>query len=130
MSMWDFRKVTENRKLEHAKATEKSFRESLEERLIKGFRTSFIGDLSQVEKFFGSLWGHGKHPRDCTERELAWREMYEQCREAILNNGNDQLRKFLAELQRYTVTYNGFKLNMKVTQEKDTNRNGNEQENV
>lgn len=79
----------------------------LEEVLKRKFRTTFIGALDHFEKTFGHLWGHELCASDCTERQIEWREYWERCRIAILDNGNDQLRSAKDELSLYDVEWNG-----------------------
>lgn len=72
--------------------------------LQKKLTTSFIGALSKVETHIGrELWGHGKDVGECTPQQLAWRKVWEKCRNEILNNGNNQVRAVESEVFQYTV---------------------------
>jgi hypothetical protein len=67
--------------------------------LTKRFQTTMIGALYEFEKSFGYLWGCDKDPDiDLTEREEKFLDMWEETRNRILNNGNNQLRKAVSEL--------------------------------
>ena len=88
--------------------------------LQKKFQTTFIGALSAFEKEFGSLWGFGSN-KPLTEKQKSAADVWERVRIAILNNGNNQLRAVLNELQQYTTTFNGYKLTF--TREDDSNGN-------
>lgn len=67
--------------------------------LTKRFQTTMIGALYEFEKSFGYLWGYDKDPDiDLTDREEKFLDMWEETRNQILNNGNNQLRKAISEL--------------------------------
>lgn len=74
----------------------------------KRFQTTMIGALHEFEKNFGYLWGHDKDLEELTDRQDEFRYIWENTRNNILNNGNDQLRKCLLDLGRnnsYKNTY-------------------------
>lgn len=68
--------------------------------LTKRFQTTMIGALHEFEKSFGYLWGQQKNPDFLTESEEDFRDRWEMVRNQILNNGNNQLRKCLTDLER------------------------------
>ena len=70
------------------------------------FRTTMIGALARFEELFGYLWGHGKQEFELTDEELEQREKWHLARTEILNNGNNQARAALAEIDQHTVRYN------------------------
>lgn len=77
--------------------------------LTKRFQTTMIGSLFEFEKEFGYLWGLDKEEEDLTETQQKFRDKWEDTRNQILNNGNNQLRKCLADLdkiQTNNVKYN------------------------
>lgn len=77
--------------------------------LSKRFQTTMIGSLYEFEKAFGYLWGHHKdEDEELTEKEESFLDLWEDTRNKILNNGNNQLRKAVSELQRVKgeVKYN------------------------
>ncbi len=80
----------------------------------KKMTTTFIGALARFETYFGQLWGHRRDRGELSEQELAWRELWEQCRTEVLNNGNNQLRAVEAELALYTVWWKRHQLNLPV----------------
>jgi hypothetical protein len=75
--------------------------------LTKRFQTTMIGALHEFEKAFGYLWGHDKDEQDLTDKELDFLDRWENVRNLILNNGNNQLRKTLSDLAKNqgNVTY-------------------------
>lgn len=67
--------------------------------LKKRFQTTMIGSLYEFEKIFGYLWGHEKSEDiELTEKEENFLDMWEEARNKILNNGNNQLRKAVSEI--------------------------------
>jgi hypothetical protein len=68
--------------------------------LTKRFQTTMIGSLYEFEQVFGYLWGLDKDESNLTPTENKFRLLWEDTRNAILNNGNNQLRKCIADLDR------------------------------
>lgn len=68
--------------------------------LTKRFQTTMIGALFEFEKAFGYLWGQNKDEQDLTDRELDFLEIWDRTRNQILNNGNNQLRKAIADFNQ------------------------------
>jgi len=74
--------------------------EEVEDLLKKRFQTTMIGALYEFEKSFGYLWGHDKNPDFLTDVEDDFRYRWENVRNQILNNGNNQFRKCLFDLKK------------------------------
>lgn len=68
--------------------------------LRKRFQTTMIGAIYEFEKMFGYLWGQNKNPDFLSESEEDFRDRWESVRNQILNNGNNQLRKCLSDLDQ------------------------------
>lgn len=68
--------------------------------LTKRFQTTMIGALFEFEQTFGSLWGHNKNEEDLTDSELNFLDRWDFVRNQILNNGNSQLRKSIADIDK------------------------------
>lgn len=68
--------------------------------LMKRFQTTMIGALYEFEENFGHLWGLDKDENELTNQELYFREKWDDTRNHILNNGNNQLRKCVADLEK------------------------------
>ena len=66
-------------------------------------RTTMIGAISKVEAFLGDKWGHGLKEEQCNPDQLDFYDVWEQCRDEILNVGNKQIRAALADLDSYDV---------------------------
>lgn len=92
------------------------FKEGSKERLQKvisqKMKTTMIGAIAAIEQYFGEIWGIGLDEKDCTNEQLDWEDDWRKCREKILNNGNDQLRALLKELDLYEAEYKGKKTKM------------------
>jgi len=75
-------------------------------------RTSFIGALSAVEKHFSELWEiFPDDEEDLIADKKFWKNVWELCRAEILNNGNNQLRAMEAEIDQYSVSWDGYTRN-------------------
>jgi hypothetical protein len=81
-------------------------------------KTTMIGSISAFEKLFGSLWGNGKDIRELNQSELKWYELWQNVRTTILNNGNNQLRALMEELQQYTLEWNKYQTSFIVRKDK------------
>lgn len=67
--------------------------------ITKRFQTTMIGALHQFEKYFGYLWGIGMDEDEMTDQQLDARDRWELARNQILNNGNNQLRQMLLDIE-------------------------------
>ena len=79
--------------------------------LTKRFQTTMIGALFEFEKAFGHLWGHTKEENDLTDNQMDFLDRWDDVRNQILNNGNNQLRKAISDLS-HSVKYK-YKFNNK-----------------
>jgi hypothetical protein len=112
----------------------KKFLEDSKKRFIKTLetkmKTAFIGPLNEFEKQFGFLWGDSNYNstnvaarqlKECLDNagidETIWLEVWNQIRERILTNGNNQLRALLTELETYTLHWNRYRMDLKVLPE-------------
>lgn len=80
-----------------------------EQILTKRFQTTMIGALSEFEKSFGYLWGIDKQDNvPLTDKEEQFLDIWEETRNRVLNNGNNQLRKAISEIKKNdgTIRYN------------------------
>lgn len=88
-------------------------REKYKDRLKKiistKIQTTMIFPLSQFESAFGHLWGHGKTEGGLTNDEKVFRTKWNEVRNNILNNGNQQKRNASTEIDMYEVVWNGYK---------------------
>lgn len=93
------------------KISEEKYKENSSKRLRiimeKKFKTTMIGALARFEEGFGKLWGYNKK-ESLTLEELEWFAIWESVRTEILNNGNNQVRSMIEELQQYTINWNRY----------------------
>jgi hypothetical protein len=86
------------------------YKERLKKIIGKKIETTMIYPLSQIEMVFGHLWGHNKPFSALTDDEKVNRGKWDQCRNNILNNGNQQKRNAFAELDMHTITWNRYQV--------------------
>ena len=106
------RKANEERFENHSK-------ETLKRNIKTKIKTTMIGAISKFEEVFGSLWGHGLDESELTEDQYLCRERWNYVRTEILNNGNNQSRGAMAEIDQNTVRYNKTRYNFDVKLTKD-----------
>ena len=80
-------------------------------------KTSFIGSISCFENHFGFLWGHGKPDEELTENEQTMRDIWEDARANILDNGNTQLRASVNELNNYSINWERYHMELPIQPE-------------
>lgn len=94
--------------MEFSNVIKRQFKERLKKIIGKKIETTMIYPLSQFEMAFGHLWGNQKPESELTEEEKENRAKWKQCRNNILNNGNQQKRNANTELQMYDVIWNRY----------------------
>lgn len=80
-----------------------------DEIIFKRMQTTMIGALSEMEKAFGYLWGYHKSESEpLTDKEEKFLDIWEETRNRILNNGNNQIRKAISEIKQHNgqIKYN------------------------
>ena len=123
--------MSEDKRLreEVKKRNEDLYRESSKKRLMKNverkFKTTMIGALASFEECFGHLWGHGKDDDEISTDEMAFRQLWEQARTDVLNNGNSQLRIAQEEIAQYTMTWNRYHIDF-IVKPQDNKENDDE----
>lgn len=85
----------------------------LQDIITKRLQTTMIGALYQFEQTFGYLWGQDKDEKDITEQQFKFRLMWEDTRNQILNNGNNQLRKCMSDISKTQSSNAKYKYNFK-----------------
>jgi hypothetical protein len=106
------KKANEDRRLE-------ACRRRLDKIISTKIRTAFVGALAQFEDSFGFLWGHGKVKDSLTEEEQKMRDLWDQTRTSVLNNGNTQLRASQNEIANHIVTWNRHHMDLPVKPKED-----------
>lgn len=75
----------------------------LGESMEKRMKTIMIGALSEFEKVFGDIWGHGL-PEDQLDDEMRRsREEWNEVRTKVLDRGNANIRSAYTELAKYAI---------------------------
>lgn len=100
------KKIVQLAREANEKKYENRSKESLKRHITTKLKTTMIGSLDRFEKIFGGLWGHGKPDSDLTPEEAENKKLWELVRTEVLNNGNNQLRAAMSEVDQYTVKYN------------------------
>lgn len=72
-------------------------KQELMKSIEKRIQTTMIGALARFEENFGHLWNT---PEDSPEAEKYW-DIWENTRNQVLNNGNNQLRSALEDLGNF-----------------------------
>jgi hypothetical protein len=65
--------------------------------IFKRFQTTIIGSLARFEENFGYLWENDN------ENSRAYYKLWQQTRNSVLNNGNNQARLALDELEDFLI---------------------------
>jgi hypothetical protein len=106
------------REIKNSKYQDKS-KKRLSNIISTKLKTSFIGAISACETNFGFLWGHGKPDEELNENELAMKEIWENTRASILDNGNSQLRATQSELEHYAIKWEQYTLELPTRQQEN-----------
>lgn len=70
----------------------------------KKIQTTMIGSLSDIENYFGFLWGYGDNTTELSEEQKHIKEIYEEVRAKILDRGNTQIRDLELEFINYEIS--------------------------
>jgi len=89
-------------------------RQRLDRLVSTKIRTAFIGALASFEESYGFLWGHGKADEDLTPEEKQMREVWNQTRTKVLNNGNAQMRAAQTEIANHVIKWNRYHMELPV----------------
>lgn len=116
MGVYDnFEKASKINKEDEKKLTQKHqflSKDKLKKVAKTKMRTSFIGALSATEKYFSELWEiFPEDDEETVNEKNFWKNTWELCRAEILNNGNNQLRAMEAEIDQYSVSWDGYTRN-------------------
>lgn len=89
----------------------------------KKFDTTIIGSLAEFEKSFGYLWGcefnEDGNPYLIAYNELdvdqkKWRDIWNETRTNILDNGGSNSRAAQNEISQYNFTWNRYVTNFRI----------------
>ncbi len=91
--------------MEYTSKVKNEFRERLKKIIAKKIETVMIYPLSQFEAAFGHLWGNGLPDDKLTDEQLVLKKKWKECRNNVLNNGNQQKRNAWAELDMHDIIW-------------------------
>lgn len=98
------------------------YKERLKKILDKKFDTTMIYPLSQFEAAFGEIWGDGLPEEKLTDQQKIMRTKWNECRNNILNLGNQQKRNARAELEQHEVVWQRYSAILVPTDEYNGNK--------
>ncbi len=78
--------------------------------LTKRFQTTMIGALYIFEQNFGYLWGYNSN-KELTPLQEQLSLQWEKARNEILNNGNNQMRKCLSDMDKLSSIKYKYQIN-------------------
>jgi len=114
--------------LEYKKAREQRSRDASHDALLKHakkkIQTTMIGSLSDVESFFGFLWGFGTSDLELTEEQKHMKSIYEEVRAKILDRGNTQIRDLELEFINYEISRKKYFIKLPVAKPKGEENDG------
>lgn len=102
-------KVANQRKVCNKAGADRASISRLQNLISQFCKTIFIGNIAKFEAYFGKVWGHGLKEDECMDNQLDMCEVWEQCRDEILNASNTQLRLLIKNLEMFDVNYKGIK---------------------
>ena len=94
--------------MKDTKSLKDQYRERLKKIIGKKIETTMIYPLSQFEASFGDMWGNGLQEDQLTDEQKLMRAKWKECRNNILNNGNQQRRNAFAELDMHDVVWHRY----------------------
>jgi len=98
--------------------------ESLLKYAKKKVQTTMIGSLSDIESFFGFLWGFGEPDPQLSEEQKHMKEIFEEVRAKILDRGNTQIRDLELEFVNYEINRKKYFIKLPVDNPKGENNEG------
>jgi hypothetical protein len=114
MEFWKTKNEIDREKSRKDLKFQKLSRNRLEEILSTHIKTVMIGALSDFEKTFGELWGHGLSEDKLNENEIHVRELWNEVRTSILDRGNNKIKHMRSELSRHDIKWNRYITKFKV----------------
>lgn len=90
----------------------------------KKIQTTMIGSLSDIESFFGFLWGFGDSSPELSEEQKHMKEIFEEVRAKILDRGNTQIRDLEIEFVNYEIDRKKFYIKLPVENPKGEENDG------
>lgn len=76
----------------------------------KKFTTCFVFAISEFERIFGLLWGHGLPEDKLDEDHRANKILWDLVRKRILDKGNIQSRALGMEIDLHKIEFRGYRM--------------------
>lgn len=89
----------------------------------KKIQTTMIGSLSDIENYFGFLWGFGDSS-ELSEEQKHMKEIFEEVRAKILDRGNTQIRDIELEFVNYEINRKKFFIKLPVANPEGDDNDG------
>ena len=104
--------------LEYKTARDQRSKDVSHDSLLKGakkkIQTTMIGSLSDIENYFGFLWGFGDDNTELSEEQKHMKDIFEEVRAKILDKGNTQIRDIELEFVNYEISRKKFYIKLPV----------------
>lgn len=104
--------------LEYKTARDQRSKDVSHDSLLKGakkkIQTTMIGSLSDIENYFGFLWGFGDENTELSEEQKHMKDIFEEVRAKILDRGNTQIRDLELEFVNYEISRKKFYIKLPV----------------
>lgn len=83
-----------------------SCEEMLKKIMASRIETVFVGAVSKIETFFGSLWGEELDidEKNMTEEQKKWFNKFLDLREKIFDQGNSEKKRAIKEIGLFKIT--------------------------
>lgn len=85
----------------------------------KKMETCFIGIISLFEESFGTLWGH--KIKEKTDRQIKNKQIWDECRQKILDHANKQKRALQKEIDEYDFYWKRYTIQTNNMNTEETN---------
>lgn len=104
--------------LEYKTARDQRSKDVSHDSLLKGakkkIQTTMIGSLSDIENYFGFLWGFGDENTELSKEQKHMKDIFEEVRAKILDRGNTQIRDLELEFVNYEISRKKFYIKLPV----------------
>jgi hypothetical protein len=90
----------------------------------KKIQTTMIGSLSDIEEYFGFLWGFGEAEASLSEQQKQMKCIYEDIRAKILDRGNTQIRELELDFINYDVSRKKYFIELPAARQKGEQNDG------
>lgn len=104
--------------LEYKTARDQRSKDVSHDSLLKGakkkIQTTMIGSLSDIENYFGFLWGFGDDNTELSQEQKHMKDIFEEVRAKILDRGNTQIRDLELEFVNYEISRKKFYIKLPV----------------